>query len=202
MRRASLQLLVMGVIIAACGGGSGPAGTSGPATQAPVQPSGAPVQTSGQPIQPSAAPAQPGGTVASVVLVGGPDAGTYSGNAEPNCSHGLIGPEGWGVQYSTVDVDDNGLGSVQIVSAAPGRENDEGAFFAGVSFLMTVTIGPALGETSRDYEVRVSDDDEATGTGSAQIQDNGTTAVVRATGTTEDGVSIDVTINCTSVVRT
>jgi hypothetical protein len=192
--RATLQVLLTGVLVAACGGGSAPAGSA--------QPTAVPAQPSGVLVQPSAAPVQPGGSVASVVLAGGPDAGTYSGNAEPNCSQGLIGPDGWGVQYSTTEVDDKGLGSVQIVSAAPGMEDHEDAFFDGVSFLMTVTIGPSLGESSRNYEVRVSDDDEATGTGSAQIQDNGATAVIHATGTTEDGVSMDVTINCSSIVRT
>lgn len=192
MRAPALALSAAFVIAAACGGG-----TTTPTGAA--QPTGGVQPTSAG--QPTSAPVQPGGTVATVVLTGGPDAGTYTGNAEPNCSYGLIGPEGWGVQYSTVDVPDNGLGSVQIVSAAPGRESDEGAFFDGVSFLMTVTIGPSLGENSRDYEVRVSDDDEASGTGSAQVQDNTSTAVIHATGTTEDGVTMDVTINCPSLTR-
>jgi hypothetical protein len=135
------------------------------------------------------------------VLTGGPDAGTYSGNENPNCSKGLVGPDGWGTQYSTTAVDNKGLGSVQIVSAAPGKEDDDNAMMSGVSLLTTVTIGPSLAETSRDYEIRVSDDDQASGLGTAQVADSGTTATIHVTGTTEDGVGMDVTINCATVTR-
>ena len=183
----------------ACGGGG--AQPTGPAVQRTAE---APATAAGQQ---SAPPAQPGGGaggggVATVVLTGGPDAGTYAGNEPPNCSQGIVGPEGWGVQYSTVNVGDDGLGSVQIVSAAPGMEDHEDAFMSGVTLLTTVTVGPSLGEGSRDYEIRVSDDDEASGTGTANVTDNGDTAVIHVTGTTEDGVSMDITINCPSVVRT
>jgi hypothetical protein len=198
MRSISVGIVFSALLVGACAGGTAPGGSGAPATPG-AQPTDAAQPSAAGPQ--SAPPAQPGGSVATVVLTGGPDAGTYTGNAEPNCSQGLIGPEGWGVQYSTVDVDENGLGSVQIVSAAPGMEDHEDAFFDGVSFLMTVTIGPSLGENSRDYEVEVSDGDDASGTGSAQIQDNGSSAVIRATATTEDGVTMDVTINCASIVR-
>jgi hypothetical protein len=144
--------------------------------------------------------------VATVTLTGGPDAGTYTAAADiaPNCSQGIIGPEGWGVQLSNFDAADNELGSIQLVSAAPGKADDEDAFFGGTEFLITITIGPALGETSRNYEVGVytdSADKETSGEGSAQITDNGTTAVIHATATTTDGVGIDATVNCPSVVR-
>jgi hypothetical protein len=203
-RRATLGVLAL-TLVAACGG-TGSTATVKP-SGAPA--SGAPAQTSAtQPsaaatsaAQPSAAPVQPGAGTATVVLVGGPDAGTYTGNENPNCSQGIIGPGGWGTQYSTTSVDDKGLGSIQIVSAAPGKENDPDAFMSGVTLLTTVTIGPSLGENSRDYEIRVSDDDKATGTGSAQIVDHGTTAVIHVTGMTGDGVSMDVTVTCPSVTR-
>jgi hypothetical protein len=144
--------------------------------------------------------------VATVTLTGGPDAGTYIAAADiaPNCSQGIIGPEGWGVQLSNFAAADNELGSIQLVAAAPGKADDEGAFFGGTEFLITVTIGPALGESARNYEVGVytdSADKETSGEGSAQVTDNGATAVIHATATTADGVGIDATINCPTVTR-
>jgi hypothetical protein len=43
--------------------------------------------------------------------------------------------------------------------------------------------------------------EDSSGTGSAQITDNGSTAVIVANATTEDGVGINATINCPTVVR-
>jgi len=143
--------------------------------------------------------------VATVTLTGGADAGTYTASdLDPNCSIGLIGPGGWGVQLTNLTATDKELGSVQMVVAAPGKADDENAFFKGTEFLMTVTIGPSLGTDSRNYEVAVRTeqaDEESSGTGSADVADTGTTAVIHATGTTADGVGIDTTINCASVIR-
>jgi hypothetical protein len=186
--------------LAACGGTAAP-------TAIPVGPTSAPTATgaAATPATGTSAP-QPGGAVATVTLTGGPDAGTYTAAADiaPNCSQGIVGPEGWGVQLSSLDVGDKELGSIQLVAAAPGKADDENAFFKGTVFLLTVTIGPSLGESSRNYEIGVytdASDKETSGEGSAQVTDNGATAVIHATGTTADGVGIDATVNCPSVVR-
>ena len=192
---ASLLVFAVG-----CGGGS--TVPSNGVTAGPPSPTG----VAGTPPASAGASAQPGGSVATVTLTGGADAGTYTAAADiaPNCSEGIIGPDGWGVQLSNFAAGDKELGSIQLVSAAPGMADDEGAFFGGTVFLITVTIGPALGESSRNYEVGVYTDgsDKVTsGDGSATVTDNGATAVIHATGTTADGVAIDATINCPSVVR-
>jgi hypothetical protein len=71
-----------------------------------------------------------------------------------------------------------------------------------VRFQMTVTIGPFLEAGARNYEVKLAEDDsESSGEGSAEVIDNGSTAVIHATGTTADGVGIDATVNCPSVTR-
>lgn len=198
----SLALVAMAGLFLACGGGAAPTSTGpGPTLGSQATPS------AGASARPSASVvAQPGGSVATVVLTGGPDAGTYTAAADiaPNCSEGVVGPDGWGVQLSSSVAADNELGSIQLVAAAPGKADDENAFFKGTEYLITITIGPSLGETSRNYEVGVytdSSDKETTGEGSAQVTDNGATAVIHATGTTADGVGIDATINCPSVVR-
>jgi hypothetical protein len=139
-----------------------------------------------------------------VVLTGGPDAGTYTGSDNPNCSTGLIGPNGWGVQYSIANAADNQMSSLQVIQAAPGKADDENAFFKGTEFSMTVTIGDIVAEGNRDYEIAVRTENaerESVGTGSAQIADAGATAVIHATGTTADGVAIDATVTCPSITR-
>ena len=190
---------VIGLAVACGGGTTNPSNPATAGTPAPTGVAGTP------PASASAAPV-PGGSVATVTLTGGPDAGTYTAPADiaPNCSEGIIGPDGWGVQLSNFAAADNELGSIQLVSAAPGKADDEGAFFGGTEFLITITIGAALGETSRNYEVGVyteSADKETSGEGSAQVTDNGATAVIHAIATTADGVGIDATVNCPSVVR-
>jgi hypothetical protein len=55
-----------------------------------------------------------------------------------------------------------------------------------------VSLGPITSST--DY--RLDDTD-----GSAQVTDNGTTAVIHVTGTTADGVGVDATINCSGMLR-
>ena len=191
--------LVIGLAVA-CGGGTTVPSSS--VTAGPPTPTGA----STTPGATGSAAPVPGGSVATVTLTGGPDAGTYTAAADiaPNCSQGIIGPEGWGVQLSNFAAADKELGSIQLVAAAPGMADHEDAFFGGTEFLITITIGAALGETSRNYEIGVyteSADKETSGEGSAQVTDNGTTAVIHATGTTADGVGIDATVNCPSVVR-
>jgi hypothetical protein len=195
-------LVAIAGLLLACGGGAAPTGTTpGPTSGNQATPTAGATA----PASASAIP-QPGGSVATVVLTGGPDAGTYTAAVDiaPNCSQGIVGPDGWGVQLSNLVAADNELGSIQLVSAAPGKADDENAFFRGTQFLITVTIGPSLGETSRNYEVGVytdASDKETSGEGSAQVTDNGATAVIHATGPTADGVGIDATINCPSVVR-
>ena len=66
---------------------------------------------------------------------------------------------------------------------------------------MTIGFGPLLNQTT--YEINdKTDDAQDQGSGSVQVQDNGDTAVIHASGTTKDGVGIDATINCPSVSRT
>lgn len=186
------------LLVVACGGGGTVTPTTGGLrTTAPLASSPAAAAT------PAAPAPQPGGAAVTVVLTGGPDAGSYTASGDTGCSYGLIGPQGWGVQFSRVDnVGPNDLSSVQVVSAAPGMEEDSDATFSGTKLLTTVTIGPFLEETKRDYEIEVDvDEDDSSGSGEATVTDSGTSAVIHVTGTTEDGVGIDATVNCATVIR-
>lgn len=206
MRKLLSGIAATVFVVAACsGGGAGP--TGGPPTSA-ATPAGQSTAPAGQPTatagQPSAAP---GAALVTVVLTGGPDAGTYTSSdaaGGPNCSNGLIGPNGWGVQFSLTGIPDDQLSSLQMVIAGEGEEDSEDATFPGTVLLMTVTIGDFLTEGNRIYEVAVrtdESDDESSGEGSADVADNGTTAVITGTGTTADGVQIAATVNCPSIIR-
>ncbi len=167
---------------------AGPTPTATP-TVAPSEDAGA---TSGQTAS--------GGITVTVVLTGGQDAGTYTGVEDPNCTVGLIGPQAWGVQWST-DGGPKQLSSVQLVSAAPGKADDPSAMFQGTVMLLSIGVGPLLQGNTYEIDDK-TDNSQDQGSGSVQVQDNGDTAVIHATGTTKDGVGVDATINCPSVSRT
>lgn len=150
--------------------------------------------------QPSGSPAA--AEAAVVTLTGGLDAGRRVGKGDPNCTVGLVGPQGWGVQLTIDDAQPNELASLQIVAAAPGREDDPNATFPGTKFLMAVVIGPFFAASRRSYEITVMTDPAASvGDGAATIADNGVSAEIHATGTTPEGVSVDARVFCASVQR-
>ena len=197
MRALSIAVLMTGLLAAACG--STPAGTG----SAPTTAGAGQATPSGATSTPTTAPAG-GGQSVSVTLTGGPDAGTYTGTDNPNCSVGIVGPGGWGTQYSVADAADDQLSSLQLVSPAAGAEDDPDSMFSGTKFLMTVTIGPLAETSARTYEVQVvteNSDDEPSGSGSARVVDSGATATIFANGTTADGVAIDAIVNCPLVTR-
>ena len=201
----TLLMLPLALALAACASGAQPTQQPGQPTQQPGLPTATGQASPTAAGQATATPAvQPGTGSVTVVLTGGPDAGAYAGFANPNCSLGIIGPGGWGVQYSVPDGPADELSSLQMVVAASGMADDEDAFFRGTEFLMTVTIGTLFDESAREYEIAVrtdAADQESSGTGSATIADTGSSAVITATGTTADGVAIAATVACPSVVR-
>ena len=196
---------VVSSLLAACGGGGGGAtlapGSNRPGATIAGQPTAA-----GQPTtaaQPTAGSApQPGSGTVAVSVTGGEHAGTYTGGDNPNCSYSLFSPDTWGVQYSTTGAQPDQFSSLQLVYR-PSGGGDDGDMFSGVGLLMTVSFGDLLDSanyTSYEVEVRV-DGEDSSGTGSATVNDTGSTAVIHATGTTPDGVSLDATVNCPSVMR-
>src|SRR5687768_15564888 len=101
-------------VVAACGGGA--VATPVPGGQ-PTQPPGAATQAPGQPTPagPTQAPPPPvGGAVATVVITGGPDAGTYTGNGDPACSFGFLGAGVWGVVFGIDTATAGQLGGVTM----------------------------------------------------------------------------------------
>ena len=194
MRYASV-LIVLAALIGACGGGGAATQAPGGSTPAPGQTTGPGATTAGQPTPGDAPAPAPGGTTVTVILTGGPDAGTYTGTDDPSCTNGFMGDNVWSTNFNIFE----GAGLDELSEAifvyGPSPSGD------GQEVKASVGIGPLFDpEDFREYEIDPSYTDIG-GDGTAEIQDNGNTAVIHFTGTTKDGVGIDATVNCPSVTR-
>ena len=184
MRTTLSSLIVMSALLAACGGGGGPA-----ATPAPPGATNPPGQATVAPGAATPVPQPVGGAVVTATLTG-PDAGTYTGSGDPACSHGFLGADVWGVVYGNESSGAGQLGGVNIVAQAPAG--------SARAFTVSVTIGPMLGGTLHT----ILFDPSSGGAASIDITDSGSTAIIHATGPTIDGAgTVDVTVNCPSVIR-
>ena len=201
MRTIAVALAAV-IVLAACS--AAPGTTQQPTGQATASaPSGTATLPAATGTPPASAPPAGGTQTVSVTLTGGPDAGTYTGTDNPNCSLGLSGANTWGTQFSIIGAGQEQLSSFQLVAPEGGVPDPE-SMFGGTVFLMTVTIGPFEGTGSRAYEIAIYTEDSdkpTTGYGAADVTDNGATAVIHATGGTYDGVAIDATVTCPSVTR-
>jgi hypothetical protein len=190
--RRFLFVATIGLAAAACGGSTGtpvpgrttapvPGSTAGAisgATLAPAQGASAALPGGGQ---------QAGGGSATVVLTGGANPGSFTLVGDPHCSDGLL-PGSYGVQLSDATVTaPNQLSSVQIIlpkTPASGSQTN-----------LLVTLGPLLGGTEYDIS------DVSGGTASGTFAPSGSGAQIHVTGTTKDGVGIDATVICETVIQ-
>ena len=189
MRSALITLACTALLAAACGGG-GPATTTQPvgATEPPIGQTSAPQPTQAPPAATDVPPATTSepppatGDVATVTLTGGPDAGTYNATGNPNCSDGFVGTGVWGAQL----IDESGTSELTTIQMVIPEEGIEDAHLN-----LSVTIGPVLsGTTYSLFDV-----------GTGDITDNGSSAVLHINGTTDEGVTIDATVNCAFITR-
>lgn len=177
--RTGAALAVLLLALAACGGGA-PATDGGGALEA----------------TPTAAPADGGdggGAVAASVelmITGGEFAGSYSGSVpDGGCSRGATGENTFGLQYSTADetVD---FSSVQLIV------NDAAAAAGGTdNFMTTVTMGSLAAGNNLDINPP-----EGQGSGTVTVNDQGGTATIQIEGETADGIGIQVSVTCNSVL--
>jgi hypothetical protein len=195
--------LAVALALAACGGAATPAtrtpgaattppagGTPAGGTPAGGTPAGG--TPAGQTTQPTSQP-QGGGTIA-VTLTGGPDAGTYTGGADPHCSFGFVSPSVWGVAYVDPAGAPGSLGAANVITQAAAQGD------TSLPFSADVTIGAQF--VGNTYGL-VRDAGDASQ--SINITDNGATAVIHVVGTTTvgttAGVGVDMTVNCPSIIR-
>ncbi|HEX6537034.1 MAG TPA: hypothetical protein VF041_20780 [Gemmatimonadaceae bacterium] len=145
----------------------------------------------------SAAPAEgtPNSTI-HLVVTGGPNAGTYDAQATSGgCSYGLAGTNAWGNQFSIDTNDPKAFSSLQLIvpnskAAAGGTEH----------FRMTVGFGPIMGMTSYDIDTR-TDAGKPQGKGKLTVDDRGGSGKVTFSAETAEGVKLDGTIDCHTVMR-
>jgi hypothetical protein len=129
-----------------------------------------------------------------VVITGGAHAGTYDGTTDRGgCSAGMTGKESWGNQFSLVrENDPKKLNSLQLIvpdakEAAKGTHN----------FFLNVAFGRI---TARVAEYKV-ETEKKSGSGTVTVDDKGATAIVTFDATTAEGVRLQGTIDCKSVLR-
>ena len=127
---------------------------------------------------------------ATVNISGGPNAGKHEITVgRGGCSAGLTGKNSFGTQISGAkDPNPKKLDSVQLDLPDRSKPNE---------FRMTVGFGSIL---NRGAEYTI-DTRAKKGNGGLTLADNGSTASVKVSGTTAEGVKLDVAIDCKSVLR-
>ena len=128
---------------------------------------------------------------ATVNVTGGANAGKHTTAVDKaGCSTGLTGKNSFGVQISNPkDKDPKKLNSVQLDVPDKSKANE---------FTLTVGFGPLIGRTaSYTIDTRAG----KKGNGAITINESGSTASVKFSGTTADGVKLDGAIDCKSILK-
>jgi hypothetical protein len=132
-----------------------------------------------------------------VVVTGGAMAGTYDASeTKGGCSTGANGPGSWGNAFSNTKAAEREVGALSLIvpsakAAAAGTKE----------FYMQVRFGPIMGKNvAYDVETRAGQA-KPTGAGLVTVADAGATAKVTINAKTADGVGIQATIDCKSVIR-
>ena len=130
---------------------------------------------------------------AHLKVTGGSHAGSFESSSDRGgCSAGLTGPGSFGNQLSSPkDQDPNHFNSLQLIVPNPKNPSE---------FFLSVGFGPLL-HRSAEYKVETRTGQKKSGSGSVDVKDTGSTAKVSFHATTADGVKLEGTINCNSVIR-
>ena len=172
---------VLGLVLAACGGGDGKAaGDAGGEGSSTVQvPTG-------------------GGTATTIHLVigGGPHAGTYDvKSSDVTCTYGFAGKGSWGNQYSVTGKKPNEFSSLQLIvpdtkDAADGTD----------VFLMTAAFGELMQPGYSEHTINTTKDNKQ-GSGTITVDDKEKTGKVTFKGKAGDGTTLEGTIDCHQLMR-
>jgi len=197
LRRSAAAILPILLILAACGGASPaasqPAGSQPAGTTAPSQPAAS--------VPGSVAASTPGGGgsgLASVdlTITGGDYAGNYQVDIlTGGCSTGAVGPGTFTVASVTVDPVGVFQGpQITIYDAAAAASGTDSQFSAGFVFdnyAYVAEVNPYLSaSTGSDY-----------GSGTATLDNPGSTATLTIVGTTSAGEEVEATIECHTVTN-
>jgi hypothetical protein len=130
---------------------------------------------------------------AHLKVTGGKNAGSYEATTDRGgCSAGLTGLNSFGNQLSSAkDQDPKHFNSLQLIVPDPKKPSE---------FFMSVGFGPLL-HRSAEYKVETRAGQKKSGLGVVNVKNDGSTAKVTFNATTADGVKLDGTIDCNSVIR-
>lgn len=133
-----------------------------------------------------------------LTITGGPNAGTWDAASERGgCTYGFAGPGSWGNQLSNPkDKDPKKFNSLQLI--VPDAKK---AAAGAKEFYLTIGFGPLL-QRSAEYKIETRPaEPKRTGSGTVTVADHGTTGKVTFDVATAEGVKIQGTIDCLSVMR-
>lgn len=196
MIRRTLAVLVPVVLLVACSSpaSSGEASQGGGVSAAPGE---------GESAAASAAASTGGGgggdglATVDLTITGGDYAGEYHVDitSSGGCSTGVVGPGTFSVASVTVDPAE-AFGGPQIViydaaAAASGTDSQFSAAFPFNNYAYTVEVNPYLSASAGGNY----------GSGTATLDDRGTTATVTIEGTTAAGEEVQATIECHTVAN-
>lgn len=132
-----------------------------------------------------------GGSTLRVAVTGGPHAGQYEKKHDtPTCSVGYAGKGAWGNAASDTD-DKEGLVGMDLIVG------DTAAAFRGTNdFVATIYFDDRLDEKNQ-LEIEPK---KGKGSGTVKVERRGAKALVTVKGKTADGVSVDATVDCETVM--
>jgi hypothetical protein len=147
---------------------------------------------------PAEVPQATGGAATTIHLViqGGPHAGTYDAASEDiTCSYGIAGPKTWANQYSVTGKKPNEFSSLQLM--VDGKDAADGT----EEFLMTVGFGQLMKEGYSEHLISTQKGSPQKGSGTLQVEDGKTEGKMTFKGKSEDGATLEGTINCHQLLR-
>jgi len=132
----------------------------------------------------------------NVTIGGGDMAGTYSATCKTGCcSWGIAGENVFGNQYSETGKGAKDLSSVQlIVDNVKGNVTTK-------EFTLTVGFGELFGKDSKTFNIDTRQG-KSKGSGTLDLQYSGDKATVSIKGTSGEGPSIDLKMECNKVMTT
>lgn len=132
----------------------------------------------------------------NVTLSGAGDMdGSYSAICrDACCSWGIAGDKVFGNQYSETGKGPKELSSVQlIVDDVDGNKSTR-------EFTVTVSFGELFGENSKSYNINTRDG-RSEGSGTLDLQYSGDKATVTIKGTSKEGATIDLKMECHKIIN-
>jgi hypothetical protein len=131
-----------------------------------------------------------------ITITGGQNPGKYQASSDKGgCSAGLAGPGSFGNQLSDPkNKDPKAFNSLQLV--VPDAKK---AASGTGEFMITVGFGPLMSR-SATYTVDTTKG-KKNGSGTVTVDDKGSTAKVKFSASTPEGVKLEGTIDCKSVTR-